>query len=198
MKRLSYFLLTILISCTNVKKEDTNHSEDTTEIKPNAEFLSFIDMLPPVPLPFEVNCEKCCGHAKLDYENELVKKFWPKGSAIVGVLGKTDKHIIVLVTYPGYLLVPSIKIFDMEGKIVNEQNFMTSYCGGDEDFYSSQFFAINGDLTITTSDTVFNLIRDTITYKAIDTTSIEITVQNFRISHDGVIVRTDSVKNTIN
>jgi hypothetical protein len=195
MRKFSYFLLFAFIGCENVKKGNDNPPIIDKSL--DNEFSSFIDLLPQVPLPYEVNCQECCKHADLNYDNELFEKFQPEGCAIVGVLGKTDKHIMVLVTYSGDMRIPSIKIFDMEGSIVNERNFMTRYCGGDEDFYSSQFLAINKDLTITTRDTVFNITRDSIKYEVIDTTSIEINVQNFQISNDDVIVRIDSIMNTI-
>jgi hypothetical protein len=194
MKRLSCVFLLAFIACTSTKNEDANRSIENAST--TNDFQSFVAILPELQLPFEVNCEKCCQHAKVD--DERVQKFIPEGSALVGLLGKTSKHAILLVTYPADFRVPSVIVFDMEGNRVYERNFMTSYCGGDEDFYASQFLTINKDLKITTYDTVFNLKRDSIKYEVIDTTSVQIEIGNFLINNNGVVVQVDTLIKRLN
>jgi len=150
--------------------------------------MKFVSLLPKLELPFEINCEKCCNHPQIDYDNELVKKFRPEGSGIVGLIQKTNDKVIILVTYPADMIIPSVKVYDLEGKLLGQKDFMTSYCGGDVDYYGSQFLKISAGMSFTTIDTSYYLERDTVEYHVMDTTKIEIATKEFVINNKGEFV----------
>lgn len=139
-------------------------------------------------LPFETNCEKCCEHLKVDYDNELVNKFKPEGTAIVGLVTKTEDRAIILVTYPADMIIPSLKVYDLKGNLTGDMTFMTDYCGGEPGFYSRQFFRIDKNLSFSQIDTLYETTFDSLTYHTLDTVDIKITTKNFRVNNKGEIV----------
>ena len=164
MIRILIVILFVLTCCTGDKKQtvvtETNSMADN-------DFIKFVSLLPKLKLPFEVNCEKCCDHPKIDYDNELVKKFNPEGSAIVGLIEKTSDRVVILVTYSADMIIPSVKVYDLEGKLTGQMNFMTGYCGGDFEYYASQFFRVRSGLSFSSIDTSYYLKMDTVHFEVI-------------------------------
>ena len=73
--------------CTTDKKETEREKEkqienaEIQEVKTDdSEFSKYLDLIPNVELPFETNCERCCDHAQIDYDNEVIKRFRPEGT----------------------------------------------------------------------------------------------------------------------
>jgi len=186
MTRIFILILLGLACCTSDKKQNAEIGQGNSI--PENDFIKFISLLPIIKLPYEINCEKCCDHPKMDYENPLIQKFRPEGSAIVGLVKKTDDKVILLVTYPADVLVPSIEVYDLEGKLTGKMDFMTGYCGGDFEYYGRQFFRITPDLSFSSIDTSYYLKMDTIDYHVIDTSKIEITRKDFSINEKGEVV----------
>jgi hypothetical protein len=189
MTRILIVILLGLACCTGDKKQTSNKVANSTV---NNDFMKFVSLLPKLKLPFETNCEKCCSHPRMDYDTALIERFRPKGSAIVGLIEKTDDRVIILVTYPGDVLVPSVKVYDREGKLTGQMDFMTSYCGGDFEYYGRQFFRITSDLSFSNIDTSYYLKMDTVDYHVIDTTKIEITKKDFSINDKGEVVENNA------
>jgi hypothetical protein len=182
-------LLTFLgLSCCTADKKEIKTTEEQEIASSENEFTKYLDLLPTLTLPFETNCEKCCDHLKIDYDNELINKFKPEGTAIVGLVSRTENRAIILVTYPADMIIPSLKVYDLKGNLTGDMTFMTSYCGGEPGFYSRQFFRINTDISLSQIDTLYETTFDSLTYHTLDTTNIEISKKSFRINEKGEIV----------
>ena len=187
MRKIILLILLGLSCCTVDKKEN-----DTTDNKKDSvvenEFVKYLDLLPTLTLPFETNCEKCCDHLKIDYDNELINKFKPEGTAIVGLISRTEDKAIILVTYPADMIIPSLKVYDLKGNLTGDMTFMTDYCGGEPGFYSRQFFRIDRNLLLSQIDTLYETTFDSLTYHTLDTVDIKITTKNFKVNDKGKIV----------
>lgn len=194
MRKLLHFILLAFIACAPEQKAtETNASEaDTTQALTNqtisAEFMDYLDRLPKLNLPYETDCDNCCTREEIDYDDPLISKFRPEGGSIVGLISRTDKQAMILVTYAADLLVPSVKVYNLEGKLTGEKNFMTNYCGGEPGFYSKQFFTINRNMVMTEIDSVYETTYDSTTYNTLDTTDIKITRSQFKVNAEGEIV----------
>ena len=187
MKELILLTLLGLCCCTpDKKKPDTTDNQQISNV--DNEFVQYLDLLPTVTLPFETNCEKCCDHLKVDYDNELINKFKPEGTAIVGLVSKTTDRAIILVTYPADMIIPSLKVYDLKGNLTGDMTFMTSYCGGEPGFYNKQFFRIDRNIAFSQIDTLIETTYDSITYHTLDTVDIKVTTKNFKVNEKGEIV----------
>jgi hypothetical protein len=187
MRNKIFFALLALGSCTAEKNAPPVAAQPNLPAIDSA-FNAYLDLLPIVTLPFETNCDRCCNHPDIDYDNQLISRFRPEGSAIVGLVGRTNDKAIILVTFAADMLVPSLKVYDLTGKLLGEQNFITNYCGGDSAYYGQQFLRINHNLTITQIDSLWHFALDSVDYHITDTTKIEVTKENYRIDDNGEIV----------
>jgi hypothetical protein len=188
-------MLTFLgLRCCTTDKKETETTEKQEISSTDNEFVKYLELLPIVSLPFETNCEKCCDHLKIDYDNELINKFKPEGTAIVGLVSKNENRAIILVTYPADMIIPSLKVYDIKGNLTGDMTFMTSYCGGEPGFYSRQFFRINKSISVSQIDTLYETTFDSLTYHTLDTTNIKITRKNFKINEKGEIVEEDNAR----
>jgi len=188
MTKTLIIILLGLTCCTVDKKQALKSLDNEVISSPDNEFLKFISLLPKLNLPFETNCDKCCDHPAIDYDHELINKFRPQGSAIVGLVTKTKDKVVILVTYPADIRLPSIRVYDLNGNLTGEMNFLTNYCGGDFEYYGTQFFRINPDISFCSIDTSYYLKMDTIDYHVIDTIKIEITRKQFSINSKGEVI----------
>jgi len=188
MKKLVTIALISMSCCATEKKQNEVVTEATTKQVVNNEFLEYVSLLPKIELPFEANCENCCDHLARSFENELFEKFKPEGSNIAGLVEKANDRVVILVTYPADIIMPSIKVYDLSGKLTGEMNFMTSYCGADFGYYGTQYFKIDRDISLTEIDTSYYMTMDSLDYHIIDTTKIEVTRKDFRINAKGEIV----------
>ena len=188
-------LLTFLgLSCCTTDKKETETTEKQEVSSADNEFIKYLDLLPTLNLPFETNCERCCDHLKMDSDNELINKFKPEGTAIVGLVSRTENRAIILVTYPADMIIPSLKVYDLKGNLTGDMTFMTSYCGGEPGFYSRQFFRINKNTSVSQIDTLYETTFDSLTYHTLDTTDIKITRKDFKINEKGEIVVEDNAR----
>jgi len=191
MKNLILLTLLELCCCTSDKK-GTDTADNQKLLNVDNEFVKYLDLLPTVPLPFETNCEKCCDHLKVDYDNELINKFKPEGTAIVGLISKTKDRAIILVTYPADMIIPSLKVYDLNGNLTGDMTFMTSYCGGEPGFYNKQFFRIDKNILLSQIDTLIETTYDSITYHTLDTVDIKVMTKNFKVNEKGEIVENNA------
>jgi hypothetical protein len=107
---------------------------------------------------------------------------------LVGLIEKTNDWVVVLFTYPGDILVPSLIVYTMKGEILSKEDFLRYSCGGgDMGYYYKQYFRINPDLSIIQIDTTYFMKVDSVTYEDIDTTKIEINRTDFTINNKGEI-----------
>src|SRR5690606_8020143 len=91
-----------LCCCAHEKNREEQQIEyvEIQDLKTDdREFRKYLDLLPKVELPFEVNCEACCDHPQIDGDNELIKKFKPEGKTIIGLVSQTKDQAIILTTF---------------------------------------------------------------------------------------------------
>ena len=190
MKKI-LILITIVAfsSCkSGPKKYDDNKGNDLVQVNDENEFKKYISLIPLLELPYVTSCENCCNHSELDDNDPLIRKFKPEGSSIVGLIQKNDERIVLLVTYPADQLVPSVKVYDPNGRLSDEMNFMTNLCGEDFEFLNRSQFIISKDLTFQTFDTAYYFKLDTASLEIIDTISTEITIKAFCIDGSGKLI----------
>jgi hypothetical protein len=196
MRPFIILLAVILLNCSQQTKDQLADTSDhdsslvNSEInaKTDTEFSRFTSMLPKIILPLSLSCEKCCDYPEIDSENELIKKYLPEGARLVGLIFKNEKHAGILVTYAGDMLIPSVVIYDLAGKKLSDQNFMTGWCGRDYDFLQVQYFTIDADHTLHSIDTAWSFEMDSASQEIIDTVKMEISKKDFYINTDGQIV----------
>jgi hypothetical protein len=187
MRNIILLTLLGLCNCTT-KKNETGTTRYQEISSTNDDFIEYLNLLPIVSLPFQTNCEKCCEHLKVDYNNELINRFKPEGTAIVGLVRKTEDKAIILVTYPADILIPSLKVYNLKGNLIGDMSFMTDYCGGEPGFYNRLFFKIDKNLSLIQIDTLFETTFDTLTYHTLDTVDIKITTKRFKVNENGEVV----------
>lgn len=193
MRILTLLILGILLGCTNSNNNKTLNydSKDLTNDNKtieNIDFQEFISLLPKVNLPYLIYCENCCDHPEIDNENKLIKKYLPEGSSLVGLVSIKEEFVVVLVTYPADMIIPSIVIYNLNGDKIDEKNFLTNWCGQDFDFLGLQYLLIDNDLMISSIDTSYSFKMDSITNEIIDTANIEVSKKYFYMDKNGKII----------
>lgn len=186
LRNVVVLILIVLCCCVPEKKHSTAEKHNTPII--TDDFEKFLDNLPRVALPFQTNCEQCCYNPSVDHEDELLKKYLPEGTTLVGLVERTSDRAVILVTYAGDMFIPSLQVYDMTGNVTGDMEFLTAYCGGEPGFYGRQFLQIDKDLSISQIDSSYYMTVDSINYITIDTTNVEITKKRFTIDKDGKIV----------
>jgi hypothetical protein len=188
MRKILLLAFIVFLNCCTKANKETRTSERQEISNVDNEFDNYLDLLPRLNLPFETNCERCCDHPNGDYDNALINKFKPEGAAIVGLVDRTRNRAIILVTYPADMLIPSLKVYNLNGKLTGDMTFMTSYCGGEPGYYGKQFFRITSALSLIQIDSTYHLTIDSVDYHTIDTTKVEITRKDYKINDKGQIV----------
>jgi hypothetical protein len=188
MNKAFVLILLALISCTKSAKDSADAEAISDQNSTADDFKEYISLLPQINLPFETSYEKCCTYPTLDDNNELISKFKPPGESIIGLIEKTNERIIILSTLAADNIIPTVRVYNVEGKLLGTETFMTHYCGGEPGFYEKQYFRINPDISLTEIDTSYNLSIDSITYETIDTIKIDIKSSSYSINNKGEII----------
>ena len=192
MIRILTIVLVGLCSCTSSNNKLDTIGNTNAEPTYDSDFMEFVSLLPQIELPFNTDCGKCCEHPEIDRDNQLIKKFIPEGSTVFGLIGRTSDKILILVTYPADTVLPVVVAYNFDGKITDKKEFMTSYCGGDFEYYGINYFSINKDLSFTSIDTSYILKMDTIDYHIIDTTRIDVVRKEFILNRNGEIIESNT------
>ena len=187
MKRAFILILMALTSCKQPAKETTRNETAPASTPSSDDFEKYVALLPKVSLPFDTNCEKCCQHPKLDNENWLISKLSSEGETIVGVIEKTSDRVVILSTLAADNIIPSVRVYNAKGELLGKKIFLTNYCGGEPGFYSTQYFRINPDISLTEIDTTYHMTFDSVTYVNTDTTKVDIERNNYTINDKGEI-----------
>jgi hypothetical protein len=192
--RILIILIFITLGCSNSNKENRNnlttdsiYLNNDNQIIIDNDFQKFISSAPKINLPFTTYCAYCCDYPIIDNDNILLKKYLPEGASLVGLVSTNKKYSVILVTYPADMIIPSIVVYDYDGKVIDEKNFMTNYCGQEYDFLGLQYFYINKDLTFSEIDTSFTFQMDSITNMIIDTIETEVSQKSYFINSNGKI-----------
>jgi hypothetical protein len=195
-KRIIGLVTSILFSCSTGIKENVTNNVDSTGIEftkeTTTEFTRAISVLPQLTLPFQIYCEKCCDMSKVDQENESIRKFIPAGTGLVGIINKNDKHVAILTTFAADMIVPVVRVYDLNGKQLSEQGFMTGWCGRDVDFLGKQYFTIGTDMTLSDIDSSYSFEMDSTYVTILDTHKIEVRRIQYRVNEDGLIVENNA------
>jgi len=188
------FISLIPIGCSKPSRESITTEQDSVKITnqdtvgSKGEFMKLVALLPKVNLPFEVYCEKCCEHLPMSLDEELAEKYLPEGASPVGLIFSNERYTGILVTYPADILVPAVVVYDSTGKKTDEKTFFTA-CGWDVDYLGLEYFRINADLTLNSTDTSYSFSIDNKTQEIVDTVKTEIVSTDYYINANGKITQ---------
>ncbi len=157
----SLLLLILLISCQKEKTAELIPSSDeTTEIpKVNDEFQMFLDKLPEIKLP--VNIEPCS-------INSSNFKMLNDSTYIYGKLPSNEKYITTISFEIADCLLPRITTYTLSGKVIDSKSAAIGYCGSDPCYQCNEYFTIGKDYRIYSCDSAryddcINKVSDTVT-----------------------------------
>lgn len=191
-KRTLGVVISILFSCSSGIKETVKNSVDSAEIEPanenETEFTRLISTLPQLTLPFQIYCEECCDLSKVDQKNKLMRKFIPEQVGVLGIIDKNEKHVTLLTTFATDMIVPVVRVYDLNGKELSEKGFMGDWCGQYIDFVGKQYFRVGTDKVLSDIDSTYFFEMDATHVTILDTTKIEIRETQFHVNEDGLIV----------
>jgi hypothetical protein len=178
----------IEFSCSPEKKQQIELRSELSSANEN--FMQFVARLPPINLPFETTCATCCPASAIDISDSLIIQFTPPGTTILGLLENRNGRVVILMTSVADTTFPSVRVYDRQGALIEEKNFMVNYCGHDVDYATSQYLKIDTDMSFISIDTVFYFEMDTIDYTIADTSRLEITYTQFRLDTAGKFMMT--------
>lgn len=134
-----------------------------------------------------MNCVDCCGRGFYDSSPSLVSKYIPEGAGLIGTVFVNQNYIGVLVTYSADMIIPSIVIYDVTGRRIDQRNFMTGWCGSEPHEESRLYFQISESLMLTEIDTTFEFQVDD-SVKRIGVSKQETLREDFVVNRSGKIV----------
>ncbi len=195
------FLILIITSCSpsNRKKESVKSKKEIivpkNKTKEKAEenmvvndyFLEFLNQLDFLELPYETNCFNDYKQNK-EISKELTLKFndneleYPYKK-----IATTEKFKIVIFLAPADGLLPIVKTYDMNGKIIDSEQLFWGYCGGEPGYYHTEHLQINTSNLITHIDSTWTHEVDADYNEIKGTEKFELKVINFVINSDGTI-----------
>ena len=182
------FLFLAMCSCASKEsaQESSSHTYSAATTNPR-EFLDFIQTLPEVKLPYEMNCADCCGRGFYDSSPSLIAKYIPKGAGLIGTVFVNENYVGVLITYSADMIIPSVVIYDVTGRKIDQRNFMTGWCGSEPHEESRQYFQISESLLLTEIDTTFEFEVDD-SVQRISVSKQEALREDFVVNRSGKIV----------
>jgi hypothetical protein len=137
-----------LADTLGTKYDDSLQNADPGQIK----FADYTNRLPRIDLPFKFSCDSGLVWPKIDYENNVIKKFKPAGAGILGKIYQSDKSVGILYTYPADIIFPVIKVLDNEGhEVTTIDLFEESNCISDMNYSAVTRGLITNDLRILSS-----------------------------------------------
>jgi hypothetical protein len=151
------FCLTIVIAfgCQRQAREDSSIEANAKidSLKKvdlgTIEFSDYVNRLPQINLPFKFSCDSGLVWPKIDYENEVIKKFKPEGAGIIGKVYQSEKSVGILYTYPADIMFPIIQIFDLRGQELRRiELFEEGNCMPDENYSAVTRGQITSDLQL--------------------------------------------------
>ena len=160
MKRyITLLTIFILFSCDKkVNKVDSDLGENVEVIIDDSlrtanpeqiKFRDYLDRLPQLNLPFKFSCDSGLVWPKIDYENNVIKKYKPDGAGILGKIYQRDNLVGILYTYPADKIFPVIQIFDDEGNELQTIDlFELRNCVSDMNYYAVTRGFITKDLRL--------------------------------------------------
>ncbi|MFN8287659.1 MAG: hypothetical protein U0V74_12930 [Chitinophagales bacterium] len=185
MKHFLFFTLLLSLSaCRFFMSKEQRESEAAQK-----DFEKFAGSLPVIQLPYHTSCYECCKFSMVNLDSIAQAKYNPEGLYIYGKLGVLNGHTLVFGAYPSDINSPTLLVFDIEGKLIDEQYFLTDYCGGDFDFYGKQAIYIDKDYSVTERDTSYYFKMDTLNFEVTDTEKIEIKRMAYVVTQEGKIVK---------
>lgn len=148
-----------------IEKEKKQNS-----IKWESEIQLYLDLIPKIELPIDFNCENGFDIPELDYDVDLIKKYKPEGTTIIGKLYQNKEEVAILYGYAADIFYPLISVIDKSGKESRETRlFELRNCGDDAGYEATTYGTITEDLKIKTKSITVtwdvsseDAVRDTI------------------------------------
>jgi len=187
MKSRNIVILAVILFTCSRNRETT--SSDSAAISGQTEFETFVNLLPAIKLPVIINCESCCDLPTLDTENPIVQKYAPQGASLYGVVFRNDTHIGILTTFPADMIIPTLRVYNLQGKQLDEMNFLTGWCGREPEFFQSQNFQVTADYIFSEIDSTYTFEMDSTMEEILDTIKTEFTRTDYYVNNEGKIVK---------
>ncbi len=154
----------------------------------NQEFNRFVESIPVLQLPFHTDCDSYNHIATVNVDSAIRNKFLFNHEDIVGKILNANNRIIILCAGKADNLIPVLRVYDNDGNVLSEKEFMHNYCGRSLDNYESQHFYISTELFIKEIDSLLVFKMDKEYSTITDTSKKEITVTDYVINEYGIIV----------
>jgi len=126
--------------------------ENTSSVKEkkwDSEFQEYLDLIPDIQLPIKFVCDSGFTISDINSENDIIQKYKPEGTTIIGKLYQDSNEVALLYGYPADIFFPIISVFDKKGiQIRTQKIFKLGDCNGDEGFISTTFGTITSDYKI--------------------------------------------------
>ncbi len=190
------FLIAMTFACSisNRKKEPTKSIKEEVAQKTvsekkivNVDFQEYLNQMDFLELPYQTNC---FNDYKQDNEisHELTMKFndneleYPYKK-----IATTEEFKIVMYLAPADVLLPIIKTYDPNGKIIDSEQLFWGYCGGEPGYYHTEHLQIKSNNLIRHIDSTWTHEVDDDYNEIKGTEKFELRVIDFVIKSDGTI-----------
>lgn len=115
-------------------------------------FADYVARVPQIDLPFIFSCDSGLVWAKIDYDNNAIKKYKPEGAGILGKLFEKDDAVGFIYTFPADIVFPQIYIYGPDGNEISRMDlFELGDCVSDIGYYGWTRGQITKDLELLAS-----------------------------------------------
>ncbi|MUP40129.1 hypothetical protein [Labilibaculum euxinus] len=102
-------------------------------------------------------------------------------------IATNEKFKIVMFLAPADVLLPIVKTYDFNGKIIDSETLFWGYCGGEPGYYHTEHLQINSSSLITHIDSTWTHEVDADYNEIKGTEKFDLKVIDFVINSDGTI-----------
>ena len=179
----------VLYGCTIESRPDKGETmEAPAEEDFDGDLIRFLEPVPYMQLPFSTSCDN--EYDAPEYDTELQRKFIEERGEYPyrRIPGNSDLQILMTLS-PADILLPIIKTYDKEGKLIASEQLFFNFCGGEPGYYHTEHIRINSNLVIEHIDSSWTYDVNDEQEEIEGTEKLEVVTQNFRILENGEIVK---------
>jgi hypothetical protein len=194
-------IISIIVVITGCKQQDNKSSSnqndsislsnelDSSDDILDSGFNSYLNKISAITLPYETTCGKFNPDSPID-DMDLIQKYSEGGFEPPYRRISTENDFEIVLCYGiGDNLIPIIRTYDKDGKILSSQQIFFGYCGGEPGFYQSEFLKINPDLSITHIDSTWTYEIDSLDNNIPETENLEVVITEYKIQNNGNITK---------
>ncbi|TAJ13857.1 hypothetical protein DMA11_07565 [Marinilabiliaceae bacterium JC017] len=197
-KMLALILVMVAVSCTNTGSTKSNgQNEIQQKVKNNSvkkeiankDFEKFLNQLDFLEIPNETSC---FNSYKSDnaINQELSLKFSENNMEYpYKRIGSSKEYECVMFLVPADVLVPIIRTYDLNGKIIATEPLFLGACGGEPGYFHKEYFQIKSEKVITHIDSTWTCEIDEDYNDIAGTDKLEVKTYDIVINSDGTIAK---------